>query len=96
MVSQSVRRLVADRAGKSCEYCKSQENYAPQPFSVEHIYPQSLGGKSLLDNLALSCQGCNNAKYTKTEARDPVTGQLVPLFHPRHDRWSDRLKLFDK
>jgi len=42
-----------------------------------------------LDNLALACQGCNNHKYTKTEGYDPVTGDMVPLYHPRRQRWRD-------
>lgn len=37
--------------------------------------------------MALSCQGCNNRKFTATEAVDPATMRLVPLFHPRRDRW---------
>ena len=40
-------------------------------------------------NLALACQGCNNHKYTKTEASDPVSGAMAPLFHPRRQRWRD-------
>lgn len=58
-----------------------------QAFSVEHILPRSQGGETRADNLAFSCQGCNNHKYTRTEASDPVTGALVPLFQPRLHRW---------
>jgi hypothetical protein len=39
--------------------------------------------------VALSCQGCNNHKYTKTEARDPASKQIVPLYHPRQQVWQD-------
>jgi hypothetical protein len=60
-----------------------------QPFSLEHIDPRSQEGETSLENLALSCQGCNNHKYTKTHARDPATGVLVPLFHPRRQPWSE-------
>ncbi len=42
-----------------------------------------------MDNLALACQGCNNHKYTKTKGRNPVSGKIVPLYHPRHQRWQD-------
>ena len=42
-----------------------------------------------LDNLALACQGCNNFKFIKTEAVDPLTRKHVALFHPRRERWSD-------
>lgn len=40
-------------------------------------------------NLALACQGCNNHKHVKTEALDPVNKELVPLYHPREQRWRD-------
>ena len=55
---------------------------------MEHIIPLAKGGTHDLDNLAWSCQGCNSRKYVSTEALDPVTGQTVPLYHPRRDRWS--------
>ena len=83
------KRLIAERAAGSCEYCRSQERYATQAFSVEHIVPRQSGGRTILGNLALACQGCNNHKYTKTHAPDPVSGAMVPLFHPRRQRWRD-------
>jgi hypothetical protein len=39
--------------------------------------------------LAWSCQGCNNRKYTSVEALDPVSGETVPLYHPRRQRWHE-------
>lgn len=60
-----------------------------QSFSLEHIIPLDRGGSEDPDNLAFACQGCNNHKYTRTEARDPVTGRIVPLFHPRRQHWRD-------
>lgn len=67
----------------------SPANYATQRFSVEHVLPRGKGGETLYENLALSCQGCNNHKYDHVEAVDPVTGALAPLYNPRQDRWSD-------
>jgi HNH endonuclease len=60
---------------------------ATHPFSVEHIVPKALSGEASPENLALACQGCNNHKYNKTHARDPVSAAIVPLYHPRRDRW---------
>ena len=57
--------------------------------------PISKGGDSAEDNLALSCQGCNNKKYTKTTAVDPESGKRVPLFHPRRDQWSEHFRWSD-
>ena len=75
----SARRKQAEfqRANGCCEYCRSQVRYSPNPFSVEHIMPRAGGGTDRPDNLALSCQGCNNCKYTSVDAIDPVTGATV-------------------
>ena len=88
-VTAQQKQAAVDRAQGCCEYCRSQARFATQPFSVEHSKPRSQGGKTTLDNLALACQGCNNHKYTKTEGRDPVSGDIVPLYHPRQQRWYD-------
>jgi hypothetical protein len=88
-VTAEQRQAVLERAHGCCEYCKSQARFATQSFSIEHIIPRQSGGETTLDNLALACQGCNNHKYTKTEARDPVSDNVVPLYHPRQQRWHD-------
>ena len=87
-LSKKLKRLVVVRAHGCCEYCLSQEQYAPTTFSVEHIIPRSVGGISTSENLALAYQECNNHKYTKTEAFDFTTGETVPLYDPRHHYWS--------
>jgi len=87
--NKELKRLTADRAHGYCEYCRSQVHYATEFFSTEHIEPQSAGGKTELDNLALACQGCNGHKSAKTKAIDPVTKQLVPMFHPRRQKWRE-------
>lgn len=90
-VTAEQKRAVLERARGCCEYCKSQARFATQSFSTEHIIPRHLGGETALDNLALACQGCNNHKYTKTEAQYPVSDKVVPLYHPRQQRWHDHL-----
>ena len=88
-VTTPLKKLVASWANGNCEYCRSQSRFAMQPFSVEHIIPRSRGGKTTADNLALSCQGCNNCKYNKTKAIDPVSGELAALYHPRQEQWEE-------
>lgn len=88
-ISPQKKRRVFDRARGCCEYCRSQARFATQSFVVEHIVPHSQKGSDTLNNLALACQGCNNHKYTKTQAADPVTEKVVPLYHPRQQRWRD-------
>ena len=88
-IPSAMRRLVGERAGERCEYCRSPAWFVPHPFSIEHVIPKSRGGEATTDNLALSCQGCNNHKYDKIEARDPALGNMAALYHPRRDRWRD-------
>jgi hypothetical protein len=83
------REQVAERAGRRCEYCLSPADYAPDVFVVEHILPHIRGGVTRLSNLAYSCQACNNHKYTHTEAVDPVSGETVSLYDPRHHPWRE-------
>ncbi|WGV24265.1 HNH endonuclease [Halotia branconii] len=88
-VTAQQKKAVTKRAQGCCEYCKSQASFAIQAFSIEHITPISRGGKTTLDNLALSCQGCNNHKYNKIEAKDLVSGNIVSLYHPRQQLWNE-------
>lgn len=81
------QRTVIERAGGRCEYCQSLADYATETFAVEHVIPVSRGGTSELDNLALSCSGCNGHKYNKTQAFDPTDGKVVALFNPRQQKW---------
>lgn len=86
------RRSVIERAQGCCEYCLCQVDFATQSFSVEHIVAVNHGGTNMLDNLALACQGCNNHKYTKREKVDSVDGTVVPLYHPRQQKWHDHFR----
>jgi HNH endonuclease len=91
----ALKQVVFDRAKGICEYCRSQSKFAIDPLITEHIQPVSRGGKTAEDNLALACQTCNNYKHTKTEAIDPVTNELVPLFHPRQMLWYEHFSWND-
>jgi HNH endonuclease len=84
------RKFVIERAQGCCEYCWSQLDFSPSPFAVEHIIPSIKNGIDDLDNLAFSCSGCNGHKYDRTDAYDPLSGELVTLYHPRQQLWSDR------
>lgn len=89
MVTRGAKEAVVLRARGCCEYCRSQMRYATEAFSIEHIQPLSREGSDDIDNLALSCQGCNGYKYNKMRGVDPVTGESHPLFHPRRQRWPE-------
>lgn len=86
------REQVIQRAGRRCEYCKSQEAFCPDTFSVDHVVPLARGGSDTEDNLAFCCQGCNGPKQDALEAPDPETGTSAFLFHPRRDRWTEHFE----
>jgi hypothetical protein len=94
-IPKSLREAVFERAERRCEYCNAPERVSPSPFSAEHILPESRGGATDSENLACSCQGCNNHKGIRTEGHDPKTDAIAPLFHPRqhlraeHFAWSE-------
>lgn len=94
-VSLTLRRTVASRAKNLCEYCQCPEAFSPDSFTVEHIQPRQAGGKTITDNLAWACFGCNGRKHIKTSHTDPETQQEVALFHPRRQRWSEHFSWND-
>ena len=94
-LSAALRETIAERASWCCEYCCSQARFSPDPFSIEHIIPRSRRGTNKPSNLAFSCQGCNNYKHTSIQVPDPLSGEQVPLFHPRKDTWSQHFDWSD-
>ncbi|HMV50454.1 MAG TPA: HNH endonuclease signature motif containing protein [Blastocatellia bacterium] len=86
--SRRQKEFVEKRARWQCEYCRCPASFSPFTFHVDHILPYSEGGQTELENLAFSC-GCNSFKVNRTHARNPQTGKLAPLFHPRLQQWSD-------
>ena len=89
VVSENIRARVVMQAGGICEYCYYPEEFNSGRFAVDYILPRARGGVDDLSNLALSCRNCNERKQDATEAPDPATEQIAPLFHPRRDRWAD-------
>jgi hypothetical protein len=86
------RQDVAERAGYNCEYCQTPERASFAQHEIDHIVAVKHGGKTDGDNLAFACTLCNRRKSSDLSSLDPVTGQLVPLFHPRRDRWDEHFR----
>ena len=87
-----VRRHVVERAGNRCEYCGLSQAGQEASFHVDHIVPRSSRGTATLDNLALACVSCSLRKEARRSATDPATGRLVPIFHPRRQRWRNHFR----
>ena len=81
-------RLVWQRAGSCCEYCRLPQEYDDRPFEIDHIISRKHKGPTVPRNLALSCFRCNSFKGSDISGLDTVTHKLTPLFNPRRHKWS--------
>lgn len=89
----TVRRMVRLRAGDRCEYCRLPQHAVDLTFHIEHVIARQHGGTDDPVNLCLACDRCNLHKGPNLTAIDPVSGSIVPLFHPRRHIWTDHFEL---
>ena len=86
-MNRELRELVWSRAGGCCEYCRMPQSFDPIPFEVDHVIATQHHGETTADNLCVACFACNRRKGPNLAGRNELTGELVPLFHPRRDEW---------
>ncbi len=86
-ITAKQRQKVAKAAQYRCGYCLTQEVVIGMPLEVEHLIPLAKGGSSHDTNLWLACVFCNRYKGQQTEGLDEISGEEVPLFNPRTQRW---------
>jgi hypothetical protein len=89
MMDAALREFVRRRAVDRCEYCRLPQHAVDGRFHVEHIVAQQHRQDDRPANLALACARCNFQKGTNLASVDPVTGEVVPIFNPRLDKWSE-------
>lgn len=88
-IPKSLRQRVMAEARGLCAYCQTAVSITGARFVIDHIVPEYAGGQTAWENLCLACHSCNEFKGVLTEATDPITGQSVPLFHPKQQRWAE-------
>ena len=91
-VPKALRRQVGVDAGRWCGYCFSAEAIVGIALEIEHIIPESLGGLTIRENLWLACHNCNKFKGDRINGLDPITQEIIPLFNPRTQKWSDHFR----
>jgi len=91
-ISSRMRTHVARRAGNRCEYCGLSQDGQEAAFHIDHIVPQSVGGPTSTDNLALACVSCSLRKWARQAAIDSESGEEVPLFNPRTQLWAEHFR----
>jgi hypothetical protein len=87
-----LEELVRRRAKERCEYCHYPAAYAELPFQIDHIIARKHHGRTVSENLALACCFCNRYKGPNISGVDPLTGEIVRLFHPREQGWTDHFE----
>jgi hypothetical protein len=85
-------KLVRQRAGDCCEYCRLPQWSQEAIFHVDDVIPRAAKGPTNLDNLALACVTCSLKKAARTHAKDPQSGESVALFNPRIDDWHEHFR----
>jgi hypothetical protein len=91
-MDDSLRGRVWERANGICEYCRLPSDCHPVPFQIDHIIAEKHHGVTESPNLALSCFWCNVHKGPNIAGIDPESRQIVPLFHPRRQPWSEHFR----
>ncbi|NJL10045.1 MAG: HNH endonuclease [Calothrix sp. SM1_7_51] len=92
-ISSALRKLIYSRANGCCEYCFFPEVVTLTSHEVDHVVAEKHGGLTEANNLALSCILCNKYKGSDLTSIDPETGEIIPLFNPRKDKWNDNFLL---
>jgi len=91
-ISADLAQRVREAAGHRCGYCLSPQWLVMARMEIDHILPVAKGGNNEESNLWLACPICNSHKSDKTEAVDPETGELHPLFNPRTQIWKEHFR----
>lgn len=92
-ISKEQRRLVRQRAGNCCEYCRLSQNGRLARFHVDNILAIKHGGSDDDDNLCLACPECNTHKGSNVAALDPLTRDATKFYDPRQQRWDDHFRI---
>ena len=88
-ISESTRRLVAQRADFCCEYCLLHENYLFLAFEIDHIISLKHGGDNGLNNLAYACPHCNQHKGSDIATLVESQEDITLVFNPRKQKWRE-------
>jgi hypothetical protein len=92
-ISRANRRLVIERAGHRCEYCRVLEYLSAFDYHIDHIIGTQHGGLNLPNNLAFVCSPCNWKKGPNISTILKLDGPLIPLFNPRIQDWFEHFEI---
>jgi 5-methylcytosine-specific restriction endonuclease McrA len=76
------RAALFRRDDDTCQYCGRQKS--KKDLNIDHVFPQSRGGKNSWKNLVVSCIPCNNRKKDKT----PKEAGMPLIREPYMPHWA--------
>jgi 5-methylcytosine-specific restriction endonuclease McrA len=91
------RENVYRRDGYACVYCGCDNR---KTLTLDHVIPQSKGGKDAWDNLVTACKRCNSEKSNLTleeygkeipQPRRPHYLMMIKQVHYIPEEWNDYL-----
>jgi hypothetical protein len=91
-ITDELRRRIRQSANSQCGYCRVPAQHIYGFMEIEHILPKAAGGTDEEANLWLACSRCNTYKGAQTHALDEITNQVVALFNPRFQNWSQHFQ----
>lgn len=94
-ISDSLRKFVAERANRRCEYCRLLESNSFFSFHIDHIVSVKHGGPTSRENLAFCCQICNLNKGSDIATFLENMEDPVRFFNPRNDYWREHFEVRD-
>jgi len=96
-VSEELRELVLERAGRKCQACEATE-----ALEIDHIVPVSQGGDGSESNLQALCRSCNRRKRTRStgyaaaeQVATQASDESVAIARSREERRGEDIKQTD-
>jgi 5-methylcytosine-specific restriction endonuclease McrA len=86
------RRNVFIRDNGACQYCGMK--LTTWNYTLDHVFPQCLGGKDTWENLVVACQECNWKKAGKTLQQSGMHLRRIPVKPKNNDsKFTFRLRI---
>ncbi len=91
-IARATRKLVIERAGHRCEYCRVLEYLSAFDYHIDHIIGIQHGGPDTILNFAYVCSPCNWKKGPNISTILNLNSPLIPLFNPRTQNWTEHFE----
>ena len=85
----ATREFVHRRANHRCEYCLLSQEHGEVTHHVEHIVARMQAVPTTSKIWHSLVIACHLHKGPNLSGIDPLSQVVVPLFHPRRDRWTE-------